>query len=161
MTVQRRVIATDGTVQQHNLARVNNQPDEDWVSFPVQSGAKYLVEATPLGADADIVLSLYSECGRPGTASASPRLQFTAAVTGVYYVRATGRREPYGPDNSFGLKVTEDTSCAGYAEPNNDCGMPVDISLDDSGSNPWISVKETTLTGLGSRFRREARIALR
>ncbi|MEZ4728173.1 MAG: pre-peptidase C-terminal domain-containing protein [Caldilineaceae bacterium] len=85
-----RPLASDGTVQQHNICPVN---DQDWVSFTVNANTPYVLETTNVGAEADTLLELYDATGAlltqnddhtPGGAS---QIAYTFAQAGTYYAK--------------------------------------------------------------------------
>lgn len=107
-----RPIPADGSGQERNICP---KDDDDWVSFSVVAGGDYLIEASPLGPEADTVIELYDSAGNliarnddysPGIGS---RLTLAAASAGTYFVRAQNfNPERYGAGTDYVLSVRPD-----------------------------------------------------
>ncbi|CAN5416861.1 hypothetical protein BH10CHL1_BH10CHL1_20830 [soil metagenome] len=126
-----QAIANNAAAQEHNLTHEGGQPDIDWISLTVTSGANYTVKLTPTGKDAeDAGLELYSKCDVPsGTFGSKTELKFTAPESGVLYLKISDSDGTYGVDNKYQLKVEQSDACSLYGEPNNSCSVPVDFPL--------------------------------
>ena len=121
-------ISIDGVSQLHNLCPVG---DVDWVKFQATEGVTYTINATPLGDDAEIVLSLYDTCGgQPGFGTGA-RLVWQALAGGTYYIEVKHHDSTYGPETDYELSVTAGTSCPGdNYEPDDTCSTARDIPTD-------------------------------
>ncbi len=102
-------ITTDGMAQSHTF---HDQGDTDWTRFTAVSGTTYIVQATPTGADADLVLALYDACGGAlvdsddNALGDDARLVFQAPASGTYYVKANNHdAETYGKYAAYELAV--------------------------------------------------------
>lgn len=104
-----RPIAADGSGQEHTICP---KDDADWVSFSAVAGNDYLIEASPLGAEADTIIELYDNNGNqvarnddhsPGIGS---RLALHAASAATYFVRTQlFNPERYGAGTEYVLSV--------------------------------------------------------
>ncbi|MEZ4864564.1 MAG: C13 family peptidase [Caldilineaceae bacterium] len=105
-----KTIATDGLTQSHTF---HQQGDNDWISFQVEQGKKYQIEArVPPGSPADLLMEVYGDCsGAAETAqdfSFSPdiRLNVQAAKTGSYYLRLLNHTSTvFGSNVAYQLSV--------------------------------------------------------
>lgn len=107
-----RPIAADGSGQEYNICP---KDDTDWVSFTTVAGSDYLIEASPLGPEADTVIELYDTAGNliarnddfsPGIGS---RLTLSAASAATYFVRTQGfNPDRYGAGTEYVLSVRPD-----------------------------------------------------
>jgi hypothetical protein len=120
-------ITTDGTTQTHNLAPVG---DVDWVKFDAVANVTYVIEALNVGADANVVLSLFSQCGAPPCLGGGQRIEWTAPVNGTFYVKVEHHDDTYDAGQSeYTLSVTAQDDCANDAyEVDNTCTAARDIS---------------------------------
>jgi len=108
-------ITTDGMQQVHFFHQVAEGADSDWVSFQVQAGSEYLIEArTPPESQADVVLELYDDCdgvateAQDYTFSPDIRLQLTAPADGSFYLKLLNHSPSVaGPQASYHLSVRE------------------------------------------------------
>ncbi|MFN8486002.1 MAG: CARDB domain-containing protein [Caldilineaceae bacterium] len=118
-------IATDGSIQRHNLCAVG---DQDWVSFEGLAGVEYTIVAGNVEDDADIRLELFGQCNQGALRSEDPtlgkgaRMQQTLTKTGVYYLQVQHHNPTYGPKTGYDLSVKASCSADGY-EPDNQCNL--------------------------------------
>ncbi len=129
---QAKAATTDGTVQEHNLARTNNISDTDWIVLPVGSGVKYVVQAIATGADADLYLELRASCDDPPSFGSGATITFTAPSSGNVYLKLGHNQDAYGPDTAYQFKATGQSACSASFEPNDMCSMPVDLTAGDA-----------------------------
>jgi len=107
---QAEPISTDGIAQLHTFHQHN---DNDWVSFEVNAGVEYLIEArVPPDSQADVVLELFDECSGGPSDSEDPnfspdiRLTFTAPTDGTYYLHLLNNNPSiYGSQVTYHLSV--------------------------------------------------------
>jgi len=138
-------IPSDGTHQTHNLCPVG---DVDWVKFQATAGVTYTIEASNVGADAEIILWLYDECGGAPSFGTGARIVWQAPQSGTYYVKGEHHDEEYGPDTGYELSVTAGTDCPGDVyEPDDTCALARDIPTDGTrqthlfcwaGDQDWV-----------------------
>ncbi|MDQ3249592.1 MAG: pre-peptidase C-terminal domain-containing protein, partial [Chloroflexota bacterium] len=126
---QAKEVKTDGTLQEHNLARTNNVSDTDWISMAGVSGVTYVAQAIATGADADLYLELHANCdGNPSFGSGAI-ITFTAPSSGNFYLKVAHNQPQYGPNNAYQFKVTAQNACSASFEPNDMCSAPVDLAV--------------------------------
>lgn len=125
-------IDTTGSVQDRNLFRTNNTDDVDWVKFTAKSGVLYIAEAKAVGADANLSLELHATCEGSPSFGAGAQIEFTAPADGTYLLRVSSEKANYGPNTSYQLTVKGEDSCPIALEPNNSCGLPVDLAVGSS-----------------------------
>lgn len=103
-------LSTDGQVQNHTFHQAD---DQDWVQFTVTAGITYTIEAdVPAPSPADLILALYAQCNSGALQtqdyafSPDVRLTFTAATSGVYYLRLRNQQSTlYGATVTYQLAV--------------------------------------------------------
>ncbi|MEN9306221.1 MAG: hypothetical protein RL173_153 [Fibrobacterota bacterium] len=98
-------ISTDGTVQHRSITNT----DQDWISFEVDSGASYRVEAKSRWNDRAISMDLYTIDGLPLDAqSTAPAISKTIAARRqtTYFVRIT-KPQTYLSTMDYVLQVTK------------------------------------------------------
>jgi hypothetical protein len=136
-------ILTDGTHQIHNLCPVE---DIDWVKFQATAGMTYTIEASNVGTDAEIILSLYDECGGAPSFGTGARIVWQAQESGTYYVKVEHHDDTYGIDTRYELSVTAAGGCDDY-EPDDNCVLARDTPTDgtrqihrfcDEGDEDWV-----------------------
>jgi hypothetical protein len=136
-------IPTDGTHQLHNLCPIG---DIDWVKFQATAGMTYTIEASNVGADAEIVLSLYDECGGAPSFGTGARIVWQAQQSGTYYVKVEHHDQTYDLETDYELSVTAAGGCDNY-EPDDTCALARDIPVDgtrqthrfcDEGDEDWV-----------------------
>jgi hypothetical protein len=145
-----RVIATDGSQEQRNLAREGGVADEDWVKFAPQSGVRYVVRAEAIGADAHLTLELQASCEGLPSFGAGAVITFTAVTSATHYVRVAHTAADYGPETDYRLSVQAiRPTCNQALEPNNICGVASDLAVNasatsaafcDPGDVDWLRV---------------------
>ena len=122
-------ITTDGTLQDRNLYR-DPDSDVDWIKFTGVGGVTYLAEAIAVGADASLTIGLYDRCDGSASFGNGARIEFTAPADGTFYIKVFSSETNYGPDNDYQFKITSDSNCTNYFEPNNACNLSGDLPLD-------------------------------
>jgi hypothetical protein len=122
-------IAPDGTIQDRDLFRKGDNPDVDWIKFNSVGGVTYLAEAIAVGADASLAVELHATCGGPPSFGNGAKMEFTAPANGTYYVKISHTLANYGAETDDQFKVTSDSGCTNYFEPNNACTLAVDLAL--------------------------------
>ncbi|MFV9504145.1 MAG: pre-peptidase C-terminal domain-containing protein [Oscillochloridaceae bacterium umkhey_bin13] len=155
--VQAKPILADGTPQSRNFfPNPGRERDVDWVTFNAISGVTYAVEASPTGADADPIIELYSTC--EGVPSFGNRVivEFTAPTDGPIFLRVSNNAPDPGTDHSYTLKITNDSACPNYFEPNNTAPTAGDLPLETvqthsfckAADQDWVRLAVTA----GSRY---------
>ena len=117
--------------QEHNLAHRNNQADSDWIKFSAQSGVEYTVQATAVGADADMMLELYSLCDGAPSFGVGAEVKFTAPATADYFIKASHTKDQYGPDSTYRIQLTAKDTCGNDVEPNDSCSVATRLAVND------------------------------
>jgi len=125
-------IATDGTVQQHNILPPT---DQDWVSFSVSAGWRYTIETAPgtPAEDTDTILQLYDSDGTTliaqdndgGATGYYSRIVYDADAAKTVYARVTAY---YMDGNTYALSVT------GFDVPRIDVPGSVDLGNVEVGA---------------------------
>jgi len=144
-------IGTDGVAQTHNLKPMG---DIDWVKFDVVANVTYVIEALNVGADADTVLSLVSQCGGPPGFGGGQRIEWTAPVSGTFYLKMEHHDATYNADQSeYTISVTAQSDCSVDAyEVDSPCSAARDIATTGStqhhvfcarGDADWVKFNAT------------------
>jgi|GEM_PF-748716 len=121
-------ITTDGIHQLRNLCPAG---DADWVKFPATAGITYTIEASNVGADARMILSLYDRCDGAPAFGSGARIVWAPPASGTYWVKAEHHAPQYGPDAAYDLSVTASTDCPGdIYEPDDSCNAARDLPTD-------------------------------
>lgn len=142
-----KTITTDGAVQDRNLYR-DPDSDVDWIKFTGVGGVTYKAEAIPVGVDASPTLGLYDRCQGSSSFGNGARIEFTAPADGIYYVKVFSSVANYGPDNAYQFKVTSDSDCTNYYEPNNTCSQSGDLPLDTVQTHTFCKANDIDWTRL-------------
>ncbi|MFN8474916.1 MAG: pre-peptidase C-terminal domain-containing protein [Anaerolineae bacterium] len=101
--------------------------DQDWVKFTATSGARYLISATGMGADADPILGLYNTCSFGAPLANGQTIEWTAPANGIYYVAAQNHDPTKtGETTRYNLSVVQ-SLCAADSFESDD--SPVAASL--------------------------------
>ena len=124
-------IPTNGMAQEHNLTRVDDTPDIDWVSFAVQSDVTYHIQAIGVGADANLHTEMHRGCGISPSLGDGAGFTFTAPENATYYLRISHVDQTYGDDSRYQLQITAEDGCAGFFEPNDICARANDLAVDN------------------------------
>ena len=136
-------ISTNGSHQLHNLCPVG---DVDWVAFQATAGMTYTIEASNVGADAEVILSLYDACGGAPSFGTGARIVWQAQESATYYVKVEHHDQTYGSETDYELSVTAAGGCDAY-EPDDTCALARDIPVNgtrqthrfcDEGDEDWI-----------------------
>ncbi|MFN8470105.1 MAG: C25 family cysteine peptidase [Caldilineaceae bacterium] len=126
--VTAKAIVPDGAAQDRNLYR-NPDADVDWIKFDASSGVTYVVEATPVGPDASLVIEVIDRCDGLPTFGGGAKMEFTAPANGAIYVKISHVQATYGPANAYQFKVTSNSGCPNHFEPNDTCQLAGDLPL--------------------------------
>ncbi|MDM8530007.1 SUMF1/EgtB/PvdO family nonheme iron enzyme [Anaerolineales bacterium HSG25] len=103
-------IETDGTLQTHTFTSV---ADEDWLTFSVISGTRYLIDVQPpLESLADLIVTVYDGCNtvpidtKNETFLPGARLNILAPADETYYLKITSAINELDPQADYSFRVT-------------------------------------------------------
>jgi hypothetical protein len=143
--INAKEITPDGTVQARNLYR-DPDSDIDWIKFNGTSGVTYAAEAIAVGADASPTLGLYDHCDGTPSFGNSAKIEFTAPADGIFFIKVFSNEANYGPDNDYQFKITNDSDCTNYFEPNNTCAGSGDLPLDSIQTHTFCEAQDVDWT---------------
>jgi hypothetical protein len=104
------IILNDTEFQRHNFHETG---DEDWIKFYGLEGESYSIQADNVGADCDVVISLYDsdrvtflEKGDDAGAGEADSLKCSPLIRdGIYYVKIHNISKTSGENTQYGLKL--------------------------------------------------------
>ncbi len=104
------IILNNTEYQKHNF---HESGDEDWIKFYGLEGESYSIQADNVGADCDVVISLYDsdrvtflEKGDDAGAGGADSLKCSPLIRdGIYYVKIHNISEISGENTQYGLKL--------------------------------------------------------
>ena len=130
-----------GEIQEHNLFR-NPDADVDWAYFEAVAGTRYLIQAIADGADADVYIEPYDECGGAPPFGSGYQTEITVTEDGPFYLQIRHNRSEYGPETDYRLRVDVTDGCVARFEPNDMCTIASSLTLSNTNAAPTNAAED-------------------